>query len=622
MLRTKWNLLLIVVHISAVLAGPLCFAGEPEPSGVNAPAVPSGLQGIWDPAKYISLDEIRPGTEAYCLTEYGVDGIERFELEVIDVVRNTEPGKDAIMVRGADERFIHTGPVSGCSGSPVYIDGRLAGALAFTWPYAKDPLYGATPIAEMLMVGRGGQLDSSSTNAAEAGFAFDFTAPIDLAEIDSQLRSIMLRTKRPLGGASFLPCPLVTTGLPAAVREQLRAVVEPAGLVVVAGGGSDNIEGDGSLQLVPGASVAVPMVSGDITMSAYGTVTEVVDDKVYAFGHSLLGYGQVDLPMATAKVHTVVSSVASSFKLASVGETVGALQIDEAAAIVGHIGATAKTIPLTIRVERFNDTQQRLYNCRLAYNRQLTPLYLRATVAAAALRLGDFPPDHTLEYRVAIDIEQGRQVAFENVSTGLGVNEMIIESISSLALLMNNPYEKVDIESLDFDIRILPRNIISHIWSAELSDSSVKAGQSVDITVVVESVLAGKKQYHLSLEIPRDLAPGKYELTVCGSRDYERFLAKAASYRFVAQSVPQLIDALNDSLRIDRDRLYLLLALPSGGVTVEKAELPDLPATKALILRDAKRTLRILPYSHWIEQSLETGTVVIDKKTLRITVEE
>jgi len=357
MLVSERNFLLIVVHIWALLAGPPCFAGERALSSMNGPAVPSGLQGIWDPAKYISLDEIRPGTKAYCLTEYGVAGIERFELEVIDVVRNMEPGRDAIMVRGADERFIHTGPVSGCSGSPVYIDGRLAGALAFTWPYAKDPLYGATPIAEMLMVGRGRRVDSSRTNAALAGFTFDFTAPIDLVEIDRQLRSAMLRTNRGLGGANFLPCPLITTGLPVAVSEQLRAVVEPFGFMVVAGGGSGNIEGDGSLQLVPGASLAVPMVSGDIAMCVYGTVTEVVDDKVYGFGHSLFGYGLVDLPMATAKVHTVVSSIASSFKLASVGETVGALEIDEAAGIIGQIGARAKTIPLTIRVERFNDTE-------------------------------------------------------------------------------------------------------------------------------------------------------------------------------------------------------------------------------------------------------------------------
>ncbi|MHC4370268.1 MAG: SpoIVB peptidase S55 domain-containing protein [Planctomycetota bacterium] len=623
MFAIKRNFLLIIVYISAVLAPALCVAGESDLLDEDRPAAPNGLQDIWDPARYIALDEIKPGMKAYCLTEYGVAGIEKFDLEVVDVVRNMEPGKDAIMVRGVDERFVHTGPVAGCSGSPVYIDGRLAGALAFTWPYVKDPLYGATPIGEMLAVGRGGDGGYAETYAAQIGYAFDFTVPIDLPEIDRQITNTAIRTSRGIGGANCLPCPLITSGLPAQVNEQLSEIVGPLGFMVVAGGGSGSgsVEDDGGLRLVPGACLAVPMVSGDITMCTYGTVTEVVGEKVYGFGHSLLGYGHVDLPMATARVHTVVSSIASSFKLASVAETVGALATDEAAGVIGRLGATARTIPLTVRVDRFNDTQQRVYNCRLAVNRLLTPLYLRATVAGAALHLGDFPPDHTLEYEVSIGIEDAESVAFENVSTSMGLNEIIIESISAVALLMNNPYERVNIESIDFDIRILPKNIISHIWSAELSDLKIRAGKSVDIGVVLESVLAGKKKYRHTLEIPEDLSPGTYELTVCGNRDYQRFLTKAAPYRFVAQNVPQLIDALNESLRIDRDRLYFLLALPSGGVTVEKAELPDLPATKTLILRDAKRTLRILPHSHWIEESLETGTVVVDKKTLRITVE-
>jgi hypothetical protein len=272
-------------------------------------------------------------------------------------------------------------------------------------------------------------------------------------------------------------------------------------------------------------------------------------------------------------------------------------------------------------VDRYNDTQERIYNCRLAYNRLLTPLYLRATLIGAAVQLGDFPPDHTLEYKVAIGMEGGRSIKFENVSTGLGLSEIIIESVSSVGLLMNNPYERVGIESLDFDIRILPENIISHIWSARMSDSKVKAGHNVEVEVVLESVLAGKKKYLHTVEIPEDLAPGKYELTVSGSRDYERFLVKAAPYRFIAQNLPQLIDALNDSLKIDRDSLYFLLTLPPDGVTVEKAELPDLPATRALIMRDEKRTLRVLPHSHWIERSFDVGSVVIDKKVFSITVE-
>ena len=153
------NILPLSLYIIAVLAGPLCLVGQ------NSAATPEGLEDVWDQARYIGLDEIKPGMEAYCLTEYGVAGIEKFSLKVVDVVRNMEPGKDAIMVEGTDDRFIHTGPVAGCSGSPVYIDGRLAGALAFTWPYATDPLYGATPIGEMLMIGRGRQVDHPEADA-------------------------------------------------------------------------------------------------------------------------------------------------------------------------------------------------------------------------------------------------------------------------------------------------------------------------------------------------------------------------------------------------------------------------------------------------------------------------
>ena len=120
---------------------------------------------------------------------------------------------------------------------------------------------------------------------------------------------------------------------------------------------------------------------------------------------------------------------------------------------------------------------------------------------------------------------------------------------------MNNPYKEVDITSIDYDIRIVPKNIISHIWSVDLSDSIVKVGEKIEIGVVVESVYTGKKRYQYNMEIPEDLAPGKYDLIVCGSKDYQQFLAKTVPYRFIAQSVPDLIDALNDALQISRDKL-------------------------------------------------------------------
>ncbi|MHC4808072.1 MAG: hypothetical protein ACYTBX_17685, partial [Planctomycetota bacterium] len=523
---------------------------------------------------------------------------------------------------------IDTGPVAGCSGSPVYIDGRLAGALALAWSFSKDPLYGATPIGEMLKVGdeKSERLDTGH-QIRDAGYVFDFSKPIDFAEIDKQITIPRHSGNNSLAGVTNLPCPLIISGLPADVCKQANALVEPLGLMAVSGLGggvkrqawgqkpeSRNEEQD--VQLVPGACLAVPLVSGDITMSIYGTVTEVIGDKVYGFGHSYLGYGSVDLPMATGKVHTVVSNVALSFKVASVVEIVGALMTDEGAGTLGRIGVKAKMIPLTIRMDRYNDTEKRVYNCQLANNRLLTPMVLRLTVAGAALYLGDFPPDHMIEYKVAIGVGGAKLITFENVSTDLGLAEMIRESIGSVVLLMNNPYKKVDIESIDFDIRIVPRSIVSHIWSLDLSDSIVKAGENIEIGVVVESVRMEKKKYQCGLKIPEDLAAGKYELTVCGWQDYMLFLQKTVPYRFMAPNMPRLIEALNYSLGFGRDKLYFLLVLPPRGVAVEQAELPDLPATKA------KRTLKIQPYRHWIERSLETGTVIIDKKVMRITVEK
>ncbi len=603
-----------LVLASVVTQGPLCLASQSE----------KALEGIWDPAKYIGLDEIKPGMDAYCLTEYGVAGIEKFSLKVVDVMYGIDPGRDAILVQGTDERFIHTGAVAGCSGSPVYIDGRLAGALALAWPYSKDPIYGVTPIEEMLKVGRGGRAGRSEQSSGRAWSVFDFSRPIDFVEIDRQFINVLARRNRNLSSVNPLPCPLITSGLPAGVCEELDELVKPFGLMVVAGGsvGANNVEGAEKAELVPGACLAIPLVSGDINMGVYGTVTEVRGDTVYGFGHSFLGYGPVNVPMATGKVHTVISSIYRSFKLASVGETVGALTTDESMAILGRVNAKAKTIPLTIGIDRYNDIEKRVYNCTMVHDRLYTPMLLRSAVIGAALQLGDFPPDHMIEYKVSIGVEEAESINFENVSTAFGLNELIIESIGSIVLLMNNPYKEVDITSIDFNIRIVPKSIVSHIWSVELSDSKVKAGENIEIGVVIESVLAGKKKYRCTLEIPEDLAAGQYELTVCGSADYERFLLKAVPYRFVAQSFPDLIEALNYSLGVGRAKLHFLLVLPPGGVSLEKAELPDLPATKALVLQNTKRPLRIQPYQHWIEQSLETGTVVIDKKVMKIRVEK
>ena len=630
--------LVLTLCLSLAFAGSVRVVGE-ELDKATIPNKPQPFGGsvedVWDSAKYISIDEIQPGMEAYCLTCYRGTEIERFDLDVLSVVHNVQPGRDAILVQGTDERLVETGPVLGCSGSPVYIGGRLAGAIAYVpgGLFSKDPLYGVTPIEEMLKVGQGtlkreresleSEVSSSERSADQPGFVFDFSKPIDFAEIGKQITAPRRSGSNRVAGGTILPCPLITSGLPAEVCEQLDALVKPFGFMAVSGigGGAEQNANARDVQLVPGACLAVPLVTGDIQIEVLGTVTEIVGDKVYGFGHGFLGYGPINLPMATGHVHTVVSNLSISSKLASALQIVGALTIDESAAVCGQIGAEAKMIAVTIRVDRYNDTEPRVYNCQVAYNQLLTLGLLRAVVSGAVLYLGDLPPDHMIEYGVAIGMEDAESINFENVSTELGLAEMIVESVGSVALLMNNPYGKVEIRSIDFDVRIVPKNIVSHIWSVNLSDSKVKAGQEINVGVIVESFLAGKKKYDFSVKIPEELAPGRYDLTICGSYEYERFLRKAVPYRFIAQDMSSLLEALNNALGVPRDRLYCLLVLPAGGVTVERAELPDLPATKVLVLQSAKRTVRIRPYPHWLEKSLKTGTIIIDKRTIRVTVE-
>ena len=618
-MKNSLKSLFLCTLLPILLAGPIFAATDQVSSDPNTSVIPKGLENIWDSSKYISLDEIKPGMEAYCLTEYGPAGIEKFSLDVIDVVRDIEVGRSLIIVKGTDERFIRTGPVAGISGSPVYIEGRLAGALAISWTYSTEPLYGATPIEDMLGLDQGRQ----NTSTRQAVLNLDFSKPIDFVQVNNNYRKNLVKLSQTSSGLNPLPCPLITSGITAQASEQLKSIAEPLGFMVVSGGASGAETTDNeNIKLQPGACLGVPLVSGDIKLSTMGTVTEVIGDKVYGFGHNLLGYGQIDLPMATGKVHTVVSNLSSSFKMATVLDTVGSLTTDKSTGVIGHIGAIAKTIPLTINVDNSNDTQARTYHCRLADNELITPTYLQMALRGAATQSSDLPPEHTVEYKFNIGIEGGDVISCENTSSGSGLNDVLSECVAVVTLLMDNPFKKLNITSIDCDISIREKDISSNIWAVDLSSSKVRPGETLDVGVITESYLGGKKKYHQSVKIPEDLKPGTYDLLITGSRGYEQFLAKAAPYRFVAQSIPDLIEALHNALDITRDRLYFVLVLPAGGITLEKAELPDLPATKTIILQDKKRGLSIRPYQHWEERSINTGDIITDQKVMKITVEQ
>jgi hypothetical protein len=623
MLYRRYKSIIIVVFVF-LFVGRFCFAEL-------------------DKNKYIGVSEIKAGMRGYCLTCLKGTEADKFELEVLSIIHNFNPARDTILVKCEGSQFEHAGVIAGCSGTPVYIDGRLAGAMSFGWLGSKDPIYGVTPIEDMLRAGK----SESYQNLQEietGAIPFDFSRPLSFVEVDNQFKSFLEAKRDSASGMQPLPMPLFVSGLPASAIKELNSIFEPLSLMPVVGlGGSAAVEDKkapasvfrqegAAAKLVPGSSLVIPLVYGDITIAAGGTVTEVVGDKVYGFGHSLLGYGPVDLPMATGQVHTIIANQFRSFKLISPLQVVGALKVDESTAVCGKIGAEASMFDMTVEVNRYNDTQPRKFRCRVVNHKILTPRLISLLIIGAATFLGDLPPEYNIEYSASIAYggagqativaEEAEPIKFENISSETAISDLTSDVSGAVGLLMNNPFKTVEIKSIDVRIKIAPKDISAHIWSVQVSDTKVKAGATVDVDVVLETVREPKKSYNFKVKLPENLPAGRYELAVCGTAEYTRFLNQAAPYRFIAQSFESLVEAMKELLIVKRYQLYCLLILPASGIVVEKAELSDLPATKAVILYDAKRSLSTQPHQNWRESSIKTGLLTIDRRNIQITVED
>ncbi len=571
-------------------------------------------QTIVSASKYIDIDEIVPGSKAYCLTVLKGTNIERFDLKVVDVVKNNRPGRDIILVVGIGERFKRIGPAKGCSGSPVYIDGKLAGALSGGWSFSKDPLYMVTPIGEMLRAEKAA--DAHQPQAA--AYNFDFSRPMDLADISD----VYKKTVTDSVGLQKL---LMVTSFPEHVCERIAPLFENISLMPVAASVSSGSGAAANIE--PGSVLSVPFITGDVVMAAIGTATEVKGDQVFAFGHSFqgLGFGAVDLPMAAGNVHTVVSSMIISFKIASPGPIIGAIRGNESVGIYGEIGAKPYMIPLNITIDRGRASLpglEKTYNCMIASDRFFTPLILQSAIMGTCSMQGALGPEHRIEYKATVKLKDGKEIGFENVSSGQGFGEMLVDAVSPIALLMNNPYKKTGLASVDFNVKILPESMTARILSLELSDTKVKPGQNITASVILSSFRAQKTMHTFDLQIPLNAQPQDYSVTVTGGYGFETFLKKTAPYKFMAINLDSLVSSLQNILDIKRNMLYLTMPLPSSGIVIKNQPLPYLPKTKALMLNDKKRTVRIAEQKHWVQKQKELDHIAIGSKTITITVEK
>ncbi|MBC8378331.1 MAG: hypothetical protein H8E62_04070 [Planctomycetes bacterium] len=565
-----------------------------------------------DVTKYIPIDEVRADMDAYCLTVFSGMEIERFGLKVVSVVRGVKPGQDMIVVMGTDERFQHAGVVHGCSGSPVFIDGRLAGALAAGWDGSLDSLYMVRPIEDMLQAG---SIETVGNRQPKPAFRFDFSQPLNLADIYQESMD-QLQTMQSEQG----PLIPLSSSLPVGAWESLRKPLRQMGFVPVNAPAGLPTAAEAT-ELEPGGVLAIVLCGGDISLAATGTVTEIVGDQVYGFGHSFKGQGPTNLPIAAGIVHAVVASRNNSFKFSSPGPVLGTLQFDQSSAVRGTIGVTPKTIPLTIRVNRDNDPEDRTYNCYLAADRVYTPMILQMALNGAALLQGPLPPEHTVRYEARVSVKGQEPLVINNVSSGRSTAEVERNLYAIVTTLLNNPFEDLRIESIDVAVDIVSVDSTVDIWAVDVSRTRVRPGQTISAIVTLHSFRSEESTAVIEFTVPETAVPGRYTLQILGDREYQRFVTQMVPQRYQAFDVGTMMEAFGRVTRFRNDRLHVVMPVASSGVVLRQHELPQLPATKMLLMVDSKRLQPAEPYKAWSENEIQIDKIVSGTAEIEIIVE-
>ena len=563
----------------------------------------------------IDLEEIERGMQGYGVSVFAGTELRRFGVEVVGVLENLEPGLSFIMAHLSGQNLEESGVVAGMSGSPVFLDGRLAGAVAFSWNFSQGALAGITPIAAMRRLsdlppspGPAGARDgragggAAGTSAAEAsasgGRARASAAPGPLARdadlgpiINGDFRALLERSgdRDQLGrwmraafqGAGRSPAseasPALqtsTVGFSAGNRALIEQAVgwRSAGAGVQSGGRAE----PGELpELHTGGPVAALLVGGDLQMAVNGTITERRGDEILAFGHPYLGLGSVRLPMAKSEVVTIVSSRLSSFKLSNVGEVVGAFDEDREAGMRGYLGMHAPTTPMRVLVRHPEEGDQ-TFTLEVADLQQTRPTLMAVSLLQCIERAvrngGDAGLDLDAEFRLA-----GREpMRIRQSFDGSGaVIDAAIYLLQVVAFLELNDWVDVEVEGIDVTVDVADSVRTQEIERAFADRRQVRPGETVRLHLELRDYRGARHGVTVPYRLDPDTAPGPRYLFVGdgASVDAARLRIAPRTNRSFDEAVEQL-----ESLRSTRDLVVMEVDVQPG-VVGEGGALPALPAS-------------------------------------------
>jgi hypothetical protein len=534
------------------------------------------------------LEDIRPGMKGTAKTVFSGTQPEEFGVEILGVLPGFPgPRQSAIIARLSGEKAEKTGVFGGMSGSPVFIDGKLVGAIAFSFPFSKEPIAGITPIKQMIDLFNKGSENQNGKPKEPRAVSFSQLAATDWKPNlpKPAVSSVSLFAPvaadsplLPLLGQQMTPIatPLVFSGISQEAIAMFSPQLVASGLLPVSGAG-------GAAPITPlaahtdktfpyGSSISVQLVRGDYSLAAAGTVTMRDSDRIYAFGHPFLSLGSSEMPMAECSVVTVIPNVNNSFKLAVPGQMVGSITQDRASGIFGLLGQSPKMIPVKINLHTSRDRTE-TYSYEIANDTFLTPLLLNITVFNTITSSERALGDSTISLKGEIKVKGQDTILIDR---RFSANNSAIMAAGSVAApvgsLLTSGFDDVQLDGITLEISSSDSKYAGTLERVALDRTEAHRGEKIEVQAFVRTESGRQFVQRIPVQIPEDATPGQLLVFVGdGGALQEGSPAKS----FVPRDLGQLVRAINTVKK--SDRLYVKLFRITNGAVIGTNELPSLP---------------------------------------------
>jgi hypothetical protein len=560
------------------------------------------------------LKDVRAGMHGVGKTVFSGDKVEDFQVEILGVLENTGPKENIILGRLSGGPLEHTGVMQGMSGSPVYIDGKLIGAVALAFPYAKDPIAGIRPIEEMLKVDSAPERRPAPVPVRRAGNLTDPMGWLPARDAAGFGDTRMTEVATPLSLSGF------TSNAVAQFGPQMRNLGLEPRQGISTGGAPEDRMGDPS-KLQPGSMISVELMTGDMSVGADGTVTCIDGNKIHAFGHRFLAVGPTDLPFTRSEVITLLANVNTSFKISSGRELMGVISQDRDTSIAGSLGTRADMVPLDIEVTQ--DTKRvQTYHMKMVNDRYLSPILFQMALFSAIDSSERAQGVSSVVVHGAIEFaNRGDRVQLQNIYAGDGGSAMQSSAATAipLAYLMQAGFDELKVKRISLQLESFDVKKALNIGQVYLSRKEVKAGDTIELMTQLEGENGVELTRSLKYTIPLGTAPGTLYFTVADGG--QTGLTELKQVINETPHSPEQSISTVGRLRSD-DKAYVRVWRPQPAYEVAGEELPDPPPSLALVLGSTQNVSQNRN-SKIAELVIDAGEMMVTgSRTVQVEVKE